>query len=514
MAITIFGIQLGADKKTEMTAVQDTIKDGATELVDYGGVFFNGYDDVLNNIKDEQELIMVYRCLANVPEVDKAIMEIVNDSIVYPKSEVFPVKINMDNVELTDNIKEKIYEEFDNILELLHFDTKADDIFRDWYIDGRLPVFIDVKKGKENKGINKLIIIDPLRIKKVREIVKKTDDDGIEKIVNILEYYIYNPNANSPFEFANMNIQTYGSGTGANTGIKLSADSVIYSTSGLMDFNRKFIISYLHKAIKTANQLEQLEDSMVIYRMSRAPERRVFYVDVGSMPKNKAESYLVSLMNKFRNKISYDSSTGKIKNQAHQKSIVEDIWLPRREGGKGTEINTLGSGEGFSGINDETAYFKEKLYSSLNVPTGRLDNEGSFFMGREGEITREEVKFSKFINNLRNQFAKSLFDQALGTQLILKKVMTKAEFDEISDNLLYMWEDDSHFSELKEMDVISKRMEVLDSINDHINTYYSQEWVRKHILFQNEEEIEELSKQREKEAKEGPTNQDTAKEDE
>lgn len=508
MALRLFGLTITKEEDQKAVVVSDKKNDGATEVVDYGGVYFDGYEDILKNIKDERDLITVYRCLAHIPEVDQAIMEITNDSIVYPKSEIYPVKLNLDNIELSASIKDKISDNFDEVLDKLEFDTKADDLFRTWYIDGRLPIYIHIDDRKTSKGIDKLIYIDPLQIRKIREIKKGKDKDGIEKVLEIKEYYVYNPDANTPTEFTNMNIDRFSVSGKSTNGILLTNDSVVYATSELMDENRKYVISQLHKAIKPANQLSQIEDSMVIYRLSRAPERRVFYVDVGNLPKGKAEAYLASLMNKFRNKLAYNATTGQVHNQTHQKSILEDFWLPRREGGKGTEIDTLGGGDGFAGVTDETRYFKEKLYKSLNVPIGRIDSENTFVFGKEGEITRDEIKFSKLVGNLRNTFGKGVFTQLLKTQLILKKVMNEDEFNAIADNIFYMWEDDSHFAEMKELEVTQKRIEVLDQMSDYADIYFSKNWIRKHVLFQSEEEIEELKKEREQESKEEPTQEE------
>ena len=504
MVFNLFGLTIGKDEKEDPTIIYDKTPDGATEVVDYGGVYFDGYQDILNSIKDEKELIIVYRSLTCVPEVDQAIIEIVNDSVVYSKSEVYPVKLNLDGLELSENIKNKIIESFEEILRKLKFERKADDLFRSWYVDGRLPLYIDVDKNQVSKGIHKIVYVDPLQIRKVREIKKVLDDDRVEKIVDVQEYFIYSPDINMPTEFSNMNIDQYNVGGVNSRGIKITKDSIVYATSEQMDPDRKFIISHLHKAIKPANQLEQIEDSTVIYRLSRAPERRVFYVDVGNLPKNKAEAYLASLMNRFRNKLSYNSTTGKVKNQTHQKSILEDFWLPRREGGKGTEITTLGGGDGFAGVTEETRYFKEKLYKALNVPVGRIDTDSTFVFGNSGEISRDEIKFSKIIDNLRNTFAHGVFDQLLMTQVVLKKIMSKQEFSEIADSLFYQWEEDSHFAEMKELEVTQKRMEVLALLNDFTTPYFSKAWVRKHVLFQTEDEIEELKKQREEEEKTEP----------
>lgn len=505
MAINIFGFKIKKDEKQEPTVVVDQSHDGATQIVDYGGVYFDGYEDILKSIKNESHLIKLYREISHIPEVDQAISEIVNDAVVYPKNESFPVQLNLDEVEASDNIKDKVIEEFENIMAMLNFDTRALDLFREWYIDGRLPVYIQVDEKRKSKGISKLVPIDPTSITKVREIKKSKDGkDAIEKIVDIQTYYVYNPDANTPREFTDMSYGNYNIQGRSVRGIKLTEDSVAYATSGKLDESRKYIISHLHKALKTAKQLCQIEDSMIIYRLSRAPERRVFYVDVGNLPKQKAEMYLQSLMSRFRNKLSYDSKTGEIQNQTHQKSILEDFWLPRREGGKGTEISTLGGGDGFAGITEETQYFKNKLYKALNVPTGRLDSDSTFVFGQSGEISREEVKFSKFIGNLRTQFGKSLFDKLLETQLVLKNVIKADEFEILLDNIIYVWGEDSHFAEMKKLDVLMKRLEVLGEFEQYRDKYFSKTYARKNILFQPDEEVEELKKERKKEKTEEP----------
>lgn len=498
-----FGLDLKKNKLDSPQIVKDTYDDGAVEVIDYGGVYYDGYTDVLKAISNERELILLYREISFIPEVDQAVNEIVNDAIVYSKSEHFPVKINLDGVELTDNIKKKIFEEFENILGLLKFDNKADDTFRQWYIDGRMPFYLYVDENKKNNGITKIIAIDPTKIKKIREIKKKMID-GVEKIYDIDEKYIYFPDNNTPVEFVNKPLQSYNISGEMHRGIELTADSVVFSTSGLMDEMRISVLSYLHKAIKPANQLNQMEDAMLIYRISRAPERRVFYVDVGNLPKNKAESYLQSLMARFRNKLSYNASTGKVRNESHIKSILEDFWLPRREGGKGTEISTIGGNTTFAGITEETNYFKQRLYRSLNVPIGRVDPEATFVFGKSGEITRDEIKFSKFINNLRNQFGQTIFDDILKTQLVLKKIIKFNEWETIQKGIFYQWEDDSHFSEMKELETLNLRMETLDLVNNHRDNYFSKGWIRRHVLFQTEEEIKELEKERDKEQETEP----------
>lgn len=508
-----FGLDLKQDTKTAPQVVKDVYDDGAVEVIDYGGVYYDGYVDILKSIANERELIQTYREISFIPEVDQAINEIVNDAIVYPKSEQYPVKLNLDNVEISDNIKKKVFEEFEIVLELLKFDNKADDVFRQWYIDGRIPFFIHVEEKKMKNGITKIIAIDPTNIKKLREIKKKMDD-GVEKIYEITEKYIYFPDANTPVEFVNKPTTSYTAGGETHRGIELTSDSVVLSTSGLMNEKKDMVLSYLHKAIKPSNQLNQMEDAMLIYRISRAPERRVFYVDVGNLPKNKAEGYLQSLMSRFRNKLSYNAVTGKVKNENHVKSILEDFWLPRREGSRGTEIDTVGGNTNFAGITEETNYFKHKLYRALNVPIGRIDPESTFVFGKSGEITRDEIKFAKFINNLRNQFAQTVFDDLLKTQLLLKKIINKSDWDVIKNGIFYQWEDDSHFVEVKELEVLNLRMETLEQVNSHRAEYFSKGWIRRHVLFQTEDEIEEIKKEREKEEKEEPDEQEQEQETE
>lgn len=499
-----FGLVIKSKKEKEVPqVVRDVYDDGAYETLASGGVTYDGYFDVLGSLTNDRELISMYREISFVPEVDQAIMEIVNDAVVYPKADMHPVKINLDAVELSDSIKTKIIDEFKHALGLLHFDTKADDTFRKWYIDGRLPLYLHVDSNKLSKGISKIIPIDSCQIKKVREI-KKMPEDGIEKIVGIEEKYWYFPDENMPGEFANKKLGSFSYNGAQKQGIELSKDSVVFSTSGVLDETRTTVLSYLHKAIKPSNQLSQIEDAMIIYRISRAPERRVFYIDTGSLPKSKAEAYMTGLMAKFKNKMSYDGTTGKIKSQNHIRSILEDYWLPRSEGNKSTEITTLPAGTGFAGITEETNYFKHKLYKALNVPIGRLDSESTFVFGKSGEITRDEIKFSKFINNLRNQFAKTVFDEILRIQLILKKVITTSEWDAISEGVLYQWEDDSHFAEMKALEIMTQKSDALEKINPYVGVYFSKAWVRQNILCQTEDEVKDLRKQRDFEKTDEP----------
>lgn len=489
----------------ESQIVKDANDDGAHEVITSGGgVYYDGYYDVLGSLTTDRELIAMYREISFIPEVDQAIMEIVNDAVVYPKAEVYPVRINLDAVEtISDPIKEKIVQEFDTVLGLLQYDTKADDLFRKWYVDGRLPLYMHVDPSKLSKGISKIIPIDSTQIKKVREL-KKIQEDGVEKIAGVEEKYWYFPDEYMPGEFTNKKLGSFSYNGAQRQGIELSKDSVVFSTSGLMSEDGRSVLSYLHKAIKPSNQLSQIEDAMIVYRVSRAPERRVFYIDTGNLPKSKAEQYLQSIMAKFKNKLSYDGTTGKIKNNNHVRSILEDYWLPRRGEGKGTEVTTLAGGTNFAGITEETNYFKHKLYKALNVPIGRLDSENTFVFGKSGEITRDEIKFSKFVNNLRNQFAKTVFDELLKTQLVLKKIIKLSEWEEISNQVFYQWEDDSHFAEMKSIEIVTAKSDALDKLKEYVDIYFSRNWVRKNILYQSEEEMKELEKERKKEKQSEP----------
>ena len=495
----LFGFQIKRkntpNKKGIVQVVVPENIDGAKEVVStvpIGGHFVEVYDAGVVD-KNEQELIKKYRELSSCTEVDKAITEIVNDAITYEDNVPFPVKINLDNIDLSEQIKKKITDEFDNILYLMKFNDYAYEIFREWYIDGRMYFNIIIDSNKPKDGIQKIVKVDSLYIKKVKNI-KKSQNGEIEEIEI---FYLYKPPVLS-------DIYNYGSYyySLSEKAIKFTEESITYSTSGLLDTERKMVLSHLHKALKPANQLNMLEDSVVIYRVARAPERRIFYIDVGNLPKTKAEEYINSLMNRYRNKIAYNTTTGNVEEEKRYMSMLEDYWLPRREGGQGTEIDTLQGGDNL-GEMDDVAYFRHKLYESLNVPLGRLDSENSIFnLARDNEITREEIKFSKFINRLRHRFAKTVFSDILYKQLILKKIITSDDWDNISSHIMYQWEEDSHFAELKKLAMLKERIDVVEAMDQMIERYYSMDYIRRNILLQTEEEAAELKRQRNKEKQE------------
>jgi len=394
------------------------------------------------------------------------------------------VAIELDRLILPKRIKDRIREEFDKVLELLNFDQKGHDIFRRWYVDGRMYYHKVIDQKNPRKGITELRYIDPKKIRKVKEIKKKNKlGSSIELVDSVREYFLYNDK---------------GLHSGTNEGIKISPDSITYCPSGLIDQNRGHVLSYLHKAIKPVNQLRMIEDALVIYRISRAPERRIFYIDVGNLPKIKAEQYLKDVMNRYRNKLVYDASTGEIRDDRNHMSMLEDFWLPRREGGRGTEITTLPGGSNLGEI-DDIEYFKKKLYRSLNVPISRLEAEAGFSLGRSTEITRDELKFTKFVQRLRKRFT-PLFTDMLKTQLILKGVITLEDWSKISQHIQYDFLQDGHFAELKKAELLEDRINALGNIESYIGTFFSKEWVQKNVLNFTQAEIEDMQKQINKEA--------------
>ena len=484
-----FGFEIKRKKGEEpISFVPDTESDGAG-VITTGGHFGAYVDLDGDNAKNEAELIIKYRDIASQPECDAAISDIVNDSIV-GDHDSSPVNIVLDKVETSDNIKDVIREEFDNILSMLNFNNTAHDIFRKWYIDGRLPYHIVIDNANPKKGIQELRYIDPLKLRKVKEVEESKDPKtGATLVKSSQEYFIF---MNSTMGDKN------------TTGLKIHKDSIAYCTSGMLDPSRKRILSHIQKAIKPVNQLRMMEDSLVIYRISRAPERRIFYIDVGNLPKGKAEEYLRGIMNQYRNKLVYDASTGDIKDDRKHMSMLEDFFLPRREGGRGTEITTLPGGENLGQI-DDILYFQKKLYRSLNVPLNRLEQESQFSLGRSTEISRDEVKFKKFVDRLRKKFS-DLFVQLLKTQLILKGIITRSDWDNWKEDITFDFIEDNYFSELKYNEILRERFEMLQSMDEYIGKYVSHQWVRKNILRQSDEEIEEMQKQIEEE-KDGDENE-------
>ena len=436
--------------------------------------------------------------------MDSAVEDIVNEAIVSDSNDV-PVQIDLDNLNASDGIKKKVREEFKTILDLLDFDKKSHEIYRNWYVDGRIYYHkvIDLKNPED--GIQELRYIDAMKMRYIRQQKKQDKDKALQAINNprsegqlqmpeIEEYFIYNPKGNS-------NTSPVGQRSTNQSGIKIAKDAISYCTSGLVDRNKGTTLSYLHKAIKSLNQLRMIEDSLVIYRLSRAPERRIFYIDVGNLPKIKAEQYLRDVMSRYRNKLVYDAATGEIKDEKKHMSMLEDFWLPRREGGRGTEITTLPGGQNLGEITD-IEYFKKKLYRSLNVPPSRMDGEGGFNLGRSSEILRDELKFTKFVGRLRKRFS-NMFNDMLKTQLILKNVCTLEDWETMEQHIQYDFLYDNHFSELKDSELLTERLNMVATAEPYVGKYFSQDYLRRKILRQTDEEILEQDQLIEKEIKKG-----------
>lgn len=480
-----FGFEIAKkkNKKPETGSIVSPTPDDGSTVVSGAAAYYGMVVDLEGIVKNENDLIRRYREVSQYPDCDNAIEDIVNECIISDSDED-PVKIVLDDLKLSENIKKKIKEEFDEILNLLKFDEKSHEIFRSWYIDGRLYYHIMIDTEKPKTGINELRFIDPRKIRKIKKIDKKKNEKGVEIIVNVEEYYLYNDK---------------GITENTTQGIKLSLDSVIYCPSGLVDSNTNMMLSHLHKAIKPVNQLKMIEDSLVIYRISRAPERRIFYVDVGTLPKIKAEQYVNDIMNKFRNKVVYDAATGEVRDDKKHLSIMEDFWMPRREGGKGTEITTLPGGQNLGDIAD-IEYFQNKLYQALNVPISRLQPGQGFNIGRASEITRDEVKFNKFINRLRKKFS-NLFLDALKIQLIAKGIIRPDEWDDLRSDIGFDYRKDNFVSEMKDNEVLMQRMNMLQTIDPYVGKYYSIDWIRKNVLMQSEDDIKEINKAIESEIK-------------
>ena len=457
-----------------------TPDDGTQDIA--GGGFFGSILDTDGRERTELDLIRRYRDISQQPECDSALEDIVNEAIAYDEFSQ-SVGIELTRLPYPEKIKRMIRKEFDSVLRLLDFDDKGHDIFRRWYVDGRLYYHKEIDPKRPEQGITSLRYIDPIKIKKVREIEKEKDPKtGIDIVKRIVEYYIYNEKG----------LFSAGYG-GSNQGIKIAADAITYVPSGVIDQNGGKVLSYLHKAIKPVNQLRMIEDALVIYRISRAPERRIFYIDVGNLPKVKAEQYLKDVMNRYRNKLVYDASTGEIRDDRNHMSMLEDFWLPRREGGRGTEITTLPGGSNLGEI-DDIEYFQRKLYRSLNVPISRLEAENSFSLGRTTEITRDELKFTKFIQKLRKKYT-ALFTDILKTQLLLKGIISLNDWDNMKEHIQYDFMKDGHFSELKEAELLNDRIQTLDSIQSYIGTFFSKQYVLKTVLRMNDSEIQDMQDQ-------------------
>ena len=475
----IFGFEV---KKKEPKALQTAIvvpsaDDGSTVISSAVGGYYGAVVDLEGVIKNENDLLKRYRQVAQYSDCDNAVEDIVNEAIVATDDEQ-AVDIVLDDLKLSEPIKNKIRDEFKTILKLYKFNERGHDDFRAWYVDGRSYYHILLDPNNLKAGIQELRYIDPRKIRKIKKIHKEKNEKGVEVVKRTEEFYLYNDK---------------GISENTTQGVKLSTDSVIYCPSGLLDSNTGMMLSYLHKAIKPVNQLKMIEDALVIYRVSRAPERRIFYIDVGNLPKHKAEQYVSDIMNKFRNKIVYDASTGEIRDNRQHLSMMEDFWMPRREGGKGTEITTLQGGQNLSNIED-IQYFQTKLYQSLNVPIGRLQPNTGFSLGRSTEITRDEIKFNKFIKRLRKKFS-TIFADALRVQLIMKGIIRPDEWDLMKQDIRFDFQEDNHFAELRDNELLNQRIDTLAKMEQYIGRYFSIEYVRRHVLMQSEDDVKEIDQQ-------------------
>ena len=511
MAIKLFGFTLGSkdvvqkEKPEQQSFVLPSsaqLDDGAVTITQ--NAYYGTYVDLEGSVRNEIELITRYREMSNHPECQMAIDEIVNEAITHDdRGKV--VDLVLDNLKQPESIKKKIIEEFENIQKMLNFNNLADDLFKRWYIDGRMFYHVVVNDKNPKEGIQELRYIDPRKIRKVREVKKERDPKtGALVVDSVAEYYVFNDRGTTTQTFT----------ANVTQGLRIAPESIININSGLMDAKNTFVISYLHKAIKPLNQLRMIEDAIVIYRISRAPERRIFYIDVGNLPKGKAEQYLRDIMIKYRNKMVYDANTGELRDERKHMSMLEDFWLPRREGGKGTEITTLPAGQNLGELED-VKYFQKKLLQSLNVPYSRLESQegGMAGLGRSQEVTRDELKFAKFVIRLRNKFAQ-IFDEALKIQLVLKGICTREEWDEFKEDIYYDFRKDNNFAELREAELLQNRLQMVGLVDPYIGKYFSQHYVMNKVLMMTEEEIESMQKEIEEEKDtlpddmQGPTQMD------
>ncbi len=491
---SLFGFTISRDKNEEeaisqQSFVPQTTEDGALTIT--SAAYYGTYVDLDGTAKNEVELISRYREMAMQPEIESAIDDIVNEAICQDDDGQI-IQIVLDKLKQPEKIKNAIKAEFQTILRMMNYNNMAQDIFRRYYIDGRMYYHIIIDKSAPQEGIKELRYIDPRKLRKVREIKKQKDErTGAELAVTVNEYYIYNDK-----------VVTGSSSNYGPVGIRITTDSIISVVSGLMDSRRAVVLSYLHKAIKPLNQLRMIEDATVIYRISRAPERRIFYIDVGNLPKLKAEQYLRDIMVKYKNKLVYDANTGEVRDDRKFLSMMEDFWLPRREGGKGTEITTLPGGQNLGELED-VKYFEKKLYKSLNVPVSRLNPESSgFTIGRVAEVTRDELKFSKFVDRLRNKFS-DVFDQALRVQCVLKGICTDDEWNVFKENIYFDFIKDNNFTELKDAELMKERLGLLGAIDPYTGRYFSQSWIQRNVLRLTDDEITEMQKEIDEEKEEG-----------
>jgi len=475
----LFGFEIKKKKKRDnfekgRSFVPPTDQGGG--VVTAGGHFSQYLDLSTEQLVDDAAQIRKYREIATVPECDQAITDIVSESIVSDTAD--PVTINMDQLEQSDKIKKIFKEEFDNVLSLFGFNHFGHEMFRRWYVDGRIYYHILIDEKNPKKGILELRPIESTQITKVKELEEEIDQEtGAKVVVGVNDYYVYTDE------------NTHSSAQA----LKISKDAIIFCPSGLLSYKKDRVIGHLDKAIKSANQLRMMEDALLIYRIARAPERRIFYIDVGNLTKGKAEEYLRGIMNNYRNKLVYDAESGELKDERKHLSMMEDFWLPRREGGRGTEISTLPGGQNLGEIED-IIYFQKKLYKSMNVPIGRLESEAQFSLGRSSEITRDEVKFQRFLDRIRSKFS-DVFLQALRTQLILKSIITREDWDSLSNDITIDFAEDTYFSELKSAEMIRERINTLREVDEYVGKYYSIQYVRKNILGQTDDDIKEIDKQ-------------------
>ena len=479
----LFGFEIKRNKDEKVLPIPSVVppsnQDGSTVVntgVNAGG-YYGMVVDLDASLKNENDLIRRYREISQYTDCDAAIEDIVNEALISDESKR-PIEIILDDVKVSDAIKNKISDEFVEILRLLKFNDRGHEIFRQWYVDGRLYYQVLLDENNVKAGIQELRYIDPRKIRKIKNIKKEKTPQGVEVIKTIEEFYLYNDK---------------GMSEQSTQGVKLPLDSVVHCPSGVIDMNTGMTLSHLHKAIKPTNQLKMIEDSLVIYRISRAPERRIFYVDVGNLPKLKAEQYVNDIMNKFRNKIVYDATTGETRDDRRHLSMMEDFWMPRREGGKGTEISTLPGGQNLGAIED-IEYFQNKLYHSLNVPVSRMQQSEGFSIGRSNEITRDEVKFNKFIVRLRKKFA-VLFLEALKVQLVAKNIINIKDWDDFRQGIRFDYLEDNHYSELKDAELLTQRVTLLQQIDPYIGRFFSDEWIKRNLLRMTDDQIQLMDKQ-------------------